>query len=176
MPTAISPGLDTVYTAVKSFILSLLPLDNAHVVKGFPNGVAMPEGPFVAMSAMIFDPLNYPVQSFDATNPAPVAIDITQSVQVSLQLDVYGPSAADWARTLELALRTSIACDALAPACQPLYTNPTHRIPLVDSEQQYEDRWAIEAQIEYDPTISVTQQFASTASITLINVDETYKP
>ena len=182
MAATITPAEDAIYTAVKSYIESLLVdstgaalIPASSIVKGYPNGVAMPEGPFVALTATIQDPLNVPFESYDPNAASLVAIDITQSVQVTLQIDVYGPAAGDWARILDLAWRTEYCVNMLSPACVPLYTTSTVRMPLTDGEKQYEDRWVIKAELEYDPTVSVPQQYADTATIGLINVDETYK-
>jgi hypothetical protein len=48
--------------------------------------------------------------------------------------------------------------------------------PLEDDELQYEQRWTIEAFLQYNPVVTVPMQFADTASVTLINVDEAYPP
>lgn len=77
---------------------------------------------------------------------------------------------------LETLLRDETACVALAPTCQPLYSSDATLVPLDDDEQQYEQRWMIEAVLQYNPVTTTPMQFANTLEVTLINVDETYPP
>ena len=176
MSAAVSPAQSDVYTAVKAFLLGVLPLDSAHVVQGYPNRAAMPGGPFVVMTMVGSHRLRTNVDTWDTTNPAPTVLSYETGMEVMLQLDVYGPSAGDWAQELVTLWRDDYGCQALAPACQPLYSDDPRRMPLIDGEDQYEDRWTITARLQYNPTVTTPQDFADAASVTLINVDKEYPP
>jgi hypothetical protein len=112
----------------------------------------------------------------------PTAIDLEQGTEIRLQLDLYGRASGDWGVMLQTLLRSEPGCVILAgadyanPICQPLYASDAHAAPLDDSEDQYEDRWTIEAILQYNPVTSVPQQFADTLELTVINVDEAYPP
>jgi hypothetical protein len=47
---------------------------------------------------------------------------------------------------------------------------------LVNGEEQYEERWIVGANLQYNPVVSTPQQFADTLEATLINVDEAFPP
>lgn len=155
--------LTDVYTALGNFVAAQLGLAPGQVIQGYPNRVAMPVGPFVLMTAMLKKRLRTNVDNFAGTSeiaPAPGPVTAEQGQQVTVQLDVYGPLASDWADILTTLLRDNVGCLALAPLCQPLYADDPIRAPLVDAEQQYEDRWIISALIQYNPVTTTAQDYA----------------
>lgn len=171
----VAPLLDLVYTDVKAFVQAQIGLDNDHVIKGYPNRTAMPVGPFVAITVISMTRLATNVDTWDQTNPAPTAQTSEQSVRVVMQLDCYGPASGDQAAILSTLLRDEIACDAFVNS-QPLHADDPIRVPLANGEDQYEDRWLITANLQYNPTVSTPQQFAATLTADLISVDEAYPP
>ena len=177
MPSAtVDTTLSQVYADVGDFIVSTLGIDSTQVVQGYANRVAMPLGGFVEMHITRSARLSTNVDGWDTTNSNPTSATQTQAVQLALQLSLYGPASGDWAAIMSTLLRDAVACDALAPVCQPLYSDDPIRAPLTDAEQQYEDKWVVTAQLQYNPTVSTAQQFANTLDVTLINVDEAYPP
>lgn len=176
MPTVISISLTDVYTAIKAFLVAVLPVDPNSVIQGLGNRAAMPAGPFVAMTAVLNQRLRTNQTTWDEDNPDPTELSIEQGVQVNVQIDCYGPDSMDWAEIIATLWRDDYGCQALAPTCQPLYSDDPRQIPLVDSEKQYEARWLIGAQLQYDPIVSTPSQFADTLAVTLINVDEKFPP
>ena len=173
--STVNPILDLVYTDVRSFVMAQLGLDSAHVVQGFVNRVAMPTGPFVVMQVIAASRLATNVDTWDETIPNPIDLSIEQSVRLSMQLDVYGPGSGDQAAILSTLLRDETACDAFTNS-QPLHADEPVRVPLDDGEDQYEDRWTVLAQLQYNPVVSTPQQFADTLTATLIEIDEAYPP
>ena len=47
-------------------------------------------------------------------------------------------------------------------------------MPLTDSEQQYEQRWMATAVLQFNPVVTVPQDFANALTINLVDVDERY--
>lgn len=176
MPTVVTPTAADVYTAVKAFIEAQLGLDNAHVVQGFGNRVAMPVGPFVLMSNATKKRLGTNSQTWDETDPDPSTYDYTQPQVLTMQLDCYGPASGEWSDILSTLLRSDVGCVGLAPVCQPLYADDPVRIPLTNAEAQYEDRWKVTLSLQYNPVVSTAQEFADTLAVTVIEVDAEYPP
>lgn len=176
MSFAISPNLDAVYASVKAFIMAVLPLDNAHVIKGTINRVAMPTGPFAEMWVATQKRLSTNVDTWDASDPAPDGISRSQSIQLEMQVSLYGPASGDWAPTFTTLFRDPYGCDALAPACQPLHADEPMRAPLVTGEEQYLDKWIVRGQIQYTPVVTTVDQFANVVTIDVVSVDATYPP
>lgn len=169
-------SLDSLYQVLGDFIADVLGLANDHVVQGFPNRVPMPVGPFVLMTNTNLKRLRTNVDTWDTADPAPITMQQEVGTQLEMQLDLYGPASGDWAVILTALLRDEAGCVALAPTVQPLYSDDPVRAPLTNAEEQYEDRWIVRAQLQYNPTVSTPQDFADTLAVDLINVDEAYPP
>lgn len=184
MTLAISPVQDDIYTAVKAFIMNVLPLDNAHVVKGQGNRVASPLGGTVASGGgyATMQIINTPrlatnVDSWDPTDPAPTSQVTQMSTQVEVQIDLYAATAFDWANIVQAMWRDDYACVLMAPTCQPLYADNPILGDFTDAEDQYEQHYILRAQLQYNPTVTTVQQFSNAVEVDpIINVDVKYPP
>jgi len=167
-----------IYVAVKAFLVTVTGLDPALVIQGLPNRSSMPPASpgYVTMQLTLGTRLNYNIDTWDATDPAPTAITSETHWKERIQVDFYGAAAGDWSRVFAGLWKDETACLALEPVCDPLYAHDPLLAPLDDSEQQYESRWTVEAFLQYNPVVSVPMQFADTLEVTLINVDEAYPP
>lgn len=95
---------------------------------------------------------------------------VTQPTQISVQLDVHGPSAGDNAQVI-----TSLFFDPFATTAfqssgfdvAPLYADDPKQVPFFNAENQYEDRWVVTAYMQANPVITVPQQFADQLEATL---------
>ena len=95
-----------------------------------------------------------------------------EGVELSIQIDCYGPSSCDWANMLSATLRDEYGVDQLGPqGLTPLYADDARMIPLVDGEDQYEERWSLDAHFQINPVTTIQQQSAEVLDLTLINVD-----
>ena len=177
MTDTVAPVLDTVYAAVQSFVIGVTGLAQANVLKGYQNRVASPVGPFCLMTATMNTRLATNFDTWDTVNPAPTTVTAMAAMQLAMQLDLYGPSAGDWAVMLTTLLRDQYGVDALAPDCSPLYSDDPRRAPLVTGEEQWQDRWIVTAQLEYLPVTTAPQDFANAAGpVNLVDVDVVYPP
>lgn len=175
MTTTVTPTFDDVFTALRTLIQAIIGTD-VEVIQGIVNRAAMPIGGFVVMTMLYSERLATNIDSWDYTALAPTIINATMSTKLSIQIDAYGPNSSDWAAMLATLLRDDYACIALAPTCQPLYVDDPRMMPLLDSEQQYEQRWMIGAMIQYNPTVSPLQDYANALTVGLFNIDETFPP
>lgn len=104
---------------------------------------------------------------------------ILQPTKVVMQIDIHGSNSADTAQIISTLLRDDYAVRAFAaidPAVIPLYADDPRQMPFINAENQYEDRWIVEACLQANATIDMPQQFADTAVVGLINVDASYPP
>lgn len=176
--STVSPVLQDVFVLLQPFIADVTGLNPSLVIQGLPNRTAMPAASpgFVVMTPIRQQRLRTNVDTWDEVNPAPTTISHEQGTELRIQLDCYGASSGDWAAMLSTLLRDDVGCAALAPACQPLYSEDARLAPLVDDEAQYEQRWIVEAVLQYNPATVTPLQFANAATVGLINVDEAYPP
>jgi len=178
MTVAVAPSQDLVYQSLVTFLTGALPA-GVPVIRGLPNRAAMPQPVpgFVTMQLIGFNRLRWNIDTWDTTNSAPTTETAEQGMEVRAQLDFYGASSADWAATAGTLLRDPYGVAALAPNVAPLYADDARMIQLVDSEQQYEERWSLDAHLQFNPVVTVSQTFANQpATIATINVNEAYSP
>lgn len=170
MSASISLTDDDVFTALRSFILLLLP--TVEVVQTQDNGVPMPVNPFITMNNVGKKRL--------ATNTDTIAdaatMDILTPTQFTIQVDCYGPESGDWAAMIQSTFRDGYATDNFPANIQPLYADDPIQIPLITGEQQFLQRWKLQAVMQYNPVISVPQQSAIQLNIGLKEVDTTFPP
>jgi hypothetical protein len=176
MPATVSITETQVLTVLRSFILSLVSLDGDHVIRGLQNRVAMPAGDFIEITASLSGPLSTNVQTYAPDNSASLN---KRSTQLSVQIDCYGVSAMDNANMLSMMLRSDYACQKFAASgldMQPLYANDAHQMPFVTGEEQYMERWVFDAVLQFNPVVTVPQDFADSLEVGLIDVDVVYPP
>jgi len=177
MPLAVSITQQAVYTALRAFLVSVLPAGVPVVQLPVDRASMPPAVPgFVGMTARVQSRIMTNLDKWDAAALAPTTIEIEQAVKLAVKLDCYGAESADWAVILSTVLRDEYGVTALAPTLAPLYTDDPKFGFLVDGEEQYEQRWIVEAYLQYNPVVVVPMQFANAAEVALINVDEAYPP
>lgn len=178
MPAAVSPTSQSVLDAVQAFIAGLLPT-NTPVVFGIQNRVAPPQPStgWVIITPLYQMRLATNVDTYSDTYPSPGAtFSAEQDTRMDLQLDFYGPTAGDWAAIVSTLWRDEYGVNALAPDCAPLYIDDARMMPWVSTEGQYYQRFTSTAALQFNPVVTLPQQFAGAATATLISVDEAYPP
>lgn len=167
----IAPSQDVLFVTVRDFVLSLLP--DIEVIQGLGNNVPMPKGEFVCLtpSAQRRLATNHTVFNGPGGTRA-----VKQPTEFSIQFDCYGPNSADYATTLCAMWRDPYACDMLAPNSAPLYSTDPTQAPLVNGEENYEQRWTFTALLQFNPVISAAQQYADGLSLNLVSVDAQFPP
>jgi hypothetical protein len=173
----VSPTLEAVYTKLRALVVAVVPA-GVEVIQGLPNRSSLPPSSpgFVAMTAVLQRRLRTNVDAYVDPVVTPGEVHAEQGTQLSVQLDCYGALSGDWANMLSNVLRSDWGCGQLAPTLAPLYVDQATMAPLVDSEKQYEQRWIVPAELQYNPVTSTPMEFADTLNVSLINVDERYTP
>lgn len=101
--------------------------------------------------------------------------EIEQSTEVVMQVDVHGPAAGDNVQTISTAFRDACGVSLFAGTrITPLYAEDPRQLAFQPASVQFEDRWSIDLHMQADPTISVPQQFADQANVTVIDVIEAF--
>jgi hypothetical protein len=139
-------------------------------------------GPGVADGTVIVAPLTgsgglgtyavVPAQEVESVSMAAGRRLATESVQMAIQVDVYGPNSGNFAQMVSAMFRDGYAVDqfaAISPAISPLYADDPRQLAFSDGEQQYENRWSIDVELQIDQTITVPQQFADTLKVSVVN-------
>jgi len=181
MTVTISITESQVFTALRSFLLGILPA-GVEVVKAQGNGVGEPVGgDFVVMNSIATPRLATNVDGY--TDPgaggAPGTRNSMQAIEARLQLDVHGPNSGDNAAIISTLFRSEYACIQFAtvnPDIQPLYCENPRQMPFINAQNNYEQRWIIELAIEYNPITQTPQDFADEVIPQIVSVDAAYPP
>jgi len=103
--------------------------------------------------------------------------DLTPT-QLSIQVDVHGPSAGDNVRIISTLLRSEYGTTAFAASgfdVTPLYASAPRFVPFMNAEQQVEYRWSVDVELQVNPVVLTPQQFADQLGpVTMIPVDIIY--
>lgn len=169
MTAPLTPVQDSIFIAVRAFILSLI---DCEVVQGLGNRVPTPKGGYIAITAGRQTRLSTNVSSDNGVDTR----SVLKATAYALQIDCYGPLSSDWATIIETMWRDPYGCNALAPDMAPLYCDDPTNLPLVDGEDEYEQRWMISATMQFNPVVTVVQEFASALDLDLVSVDATFPP
>jgi hypothetical protein len=163
-----------VFTALVTFFGLYLP--GIPVVQAQDNRVPMPIGGFVMMNNTSQTRLSTNVPKYNAGSVNPGAKEILTATKYGMQLDFYGPDSASWAMQTQTLFRDEFATDAFPANIQPLYADDPMQMPLIDGEDQYEQRWKVSAFLQYNPIITVGQDFAAALTVEIASVDVVYPP
>jgi hypothetical protein len=104
---------------------------------------------------------------------------MTQETAQHVQIDFYGPLAADYAQMVSTLFRDVAGVELFAATglpISPLHADDPRQGPFVDGEQQYENRWTVDAVLQADQAVTVPQDYAGALAVDLISVDAAYTP
>ena len=176
MPTlALVPSVteDDVTTILRSFLLAILP-DGVEVFLGQANRVPEPAvEDFVVMTPNSRRRLATTTQTWDQTSSDPTEVTWAESTQIDIQLDIHGAAGTDNAQVIQTLFRSDYACTFMASSgVQPLYCDDGQQVPFINGENQYENRWIINAQLTITPQVQTPQDFAATLTVPLVDQNQ----
>lgn len=99
--------------------------------------------------------------------------------EVAIQLDLHGPNAADMSSAVMAVMRDPWGVGALReadPGVVPLYASDPRQMPFINGEQQFEDRWVIDAVVQSNIEIDLPLQFADQLNALIHEVDGAGSP
>lgn len=158
-----SISIDTVIDALRPVVALFLPV-NSPVVRAQVNRVPMPDAPCAVLTELLQVELETSATDY---LPATSKAQITGPTRVDVQIDFYGANAGEYCKAFQAAMRSLWGFDKFPANVKPLYCNDGVQSPLITGEQQYESRWTITASLQYNPSITVPQEFADVLTATV---------
>ena len=152
-------------TGMKAFLVSNCGVPAAACVKGFGNRAATPKGSFVVMTLMLTERTSTNIHEEATTLDQQGAVTTFQDTtfmpsQGTAQLDFYGADAWSWANKSAMYLRDEVGCSFLAAyGVQPLYCNDPKNLTGLSGEEQYQDRWMVEAILAFNQSDTLPLDF-----------------
>jgi len=174
-----APTEDDVFTAIRAFLQDILPAQDSTtdpvtkhvVVVGQENRVPEPkEANYVVMWMLRMPRLSTNFVSHDGETQQQT---IRQAAQVTIQLDVHGPEAFNNSMRISTLFRDGYAVEFFEqyPTIAPLYADDPRNMQFTSGEQQYEDRYVIEANLQVNFTLTAITQSARELEVDLISVE-----
>jgi len=169
MGATVTPTYDNVFAVVQAFVLSVI---DDQVIQGQDNFVAP------IKSGVVITPL---LQTRLSTNRRgyfdPVtetgAETVSSGMRLTIQIDCYGPQAAQYATIISTLWGDEIACRAMGEYVRPLDADEAKALELtpVDSTA-YAPRWMITARLQYNPEVVTSMEFFDAAGpVGLVEAD-----
>lgn len=145
------------YRELRLFLLGLFPDAARQIVQSTQNNQPLPENAIV-MQVLFDSNMDESVTTYNPPNEAMVQ----NSVEVRVQLDFYGAMAESRSRIVANLWKNYYGTDNMT-ICKPLYVQSRQRRPYINDSNQYEDRFILDLAIQYNPTVTHSQDFAEHA-------------
>jgi hypothetical protein len=147
--------VDQVIDALADFLAPFVPA--AQIVRAQVNRVPMPSNPGIVLTELNQADLSVPDTEYQ---PDDSTATIKGPTRIDVQIDFYGEQASEFCKTVKTAFRSHWGFSHFPANIKPLYTSDGIQAPLVTGEQQYESRWTLTASLQYNPIVTVPQDFA----------------
>ncbi len=161
-----SVTVDQVIDALKVFLTPFV--GGSQIVRAQANRVAMPPNPCVVLTELLQVDLSIPATDYQPpVDPIPAlgTATIRGPSRIDVQCDFYGVQAGEFCKLAQTLFRSSWGYSQFPATIKPLYTSDGVQAPLVTGEQQYESRWTLTVSMQYNPVVTVPQDFADVAVV-----------
>ena len=150
--------LDQMFIEIWEMFAEMFPtFDSSKIVRGYQNTQPLPiDGMVITfITETDLDQLSYS----EVTNPDLISQTVTvqTAVKTMMQVDCYGDLGQARARQIATMFKSPYACERLQ-SCQPLDYRPPKNLSFVNEASEYEARWMVEIDMQYNPHYTYRQE------------------
>lgn len=153
--------LNQMFIEIRAMLLEFF---TCPIVQGYQNGVPLPIDGIVItfITETDLDQLSYS----EVTNPDLISQTVTvqTAVKTMMQVDCYGELGQARARQIATMFKSPYACERLQ-SCQPLDYRPPKNLSFVNEASEYEARWMVEIDMQYNPHYTYRQESTKTITV-----------
>lgn len=164
MMYTVSLTIDNVIDALADFLQPFV--GTAEIVRAQANRTPMPTTPCVVLTELLQVDLETPYITTDGLNNQ---ITSKGRQRIDVQIDFYGPAAGNQCAAVKSVFRTPYCAAQFPDNIQPLYCGDCIQSPLITGEEQWQSRFTLTASLQYNPVVTLPQQFADTATVVTYN-------
>ena len=180
MAASVSFSEGDVFQTLRGLLASMVP-SGVEIIRAQVNRTPEPKtDSYIVMTLLSRDRLATNVDTYIDGYPAnPGLKSAIASTNLTIQLDVHGPTSGDNTQIISTLFRDEFSTsffDVSGIDAQALYASDPLQIPFINGERQWETRWTIDLCIQVNQVIQVGQEFADQLNAGLINVDRVYPP
>lgn len=159
--------IDDVIDAIADFVQIFV--GSAEIVRAQVNRVPQPPTPCVVLTELRHTDVATPHVIYDGSSGH---ITIQARNRLTVQVDIYGPDSGDQCRAIAAAWRSEYPASVLPAWCAPLECGDCIQSPQITGEKQWGSRWMIDLSMQYNPTVTLPQDFAQELQPNLIQADK----
>ena len=157
--------LDQMFIEIWEMFAEMFPtFDSSKIVRGYQNGMPLPIDGIVItfITETDLDQLSYS----EVTNPDLISQTVTvqTAVKTMMQVDCYGELGQARARQIATMFKNPYACERLQ-SCQPLDYRPPKNLSFVNEASEYEARWMVEIDMQYNSHYTYQQESTKTITV-----------
>ena len=157
--------LDQMFIEIWEMFAEMFPtFDSSKIVRGYQNGMPLPIDGIVItfITETDLDQLSYS----EVTNPDLInqTVTVQTAVKTMMQVDCYGDLGQARARQIATMFKNPYACERLQ-SCQPLDYRPPKNLSFVNEASEYEARWMVEIDMQYNPHYTYHQESTKTITV-----------
>ena len=142
----------------------------APIIRANVNRNSTPKTDFIVLTELLTIPLSKPVEYY--TNAGETMI---QKQQIDVQIDFYGWVLSDTALAIANSIRSVWQNYNHAQWLAFLYCSKIVKSPIINAEEQYEQRWTVTISMQYNVTLTLPQEtFNTSGTLDYIPVDYFY--
>ena len=150
--------LDQMFIEIWNMFAEMFPtFDSSKIVRGYQNTQPLPIDGIVItfITETDLDQLSYS----EVTNPDLISQTVTvqTAAKTMMQVDCYGELGQARARQIATMFKSPYACERLQ-SCQPLDYRPPKNLSFVNEASEYEARWMVEIDMQYNPHYTYRQE------------------
>lgn len=153
--------LNQMFIEIRAMLLEFF---TCPIVQGYQNGVPLPIDGIVItfITETDLDQLSYS----EVTNPDLISQTVTvqTAVKTMMQVDCYGELGQARSRQIATMFKSPYACERLQ-SCQPLDYRPPKNLSFVNEASEYEARWMVEIDMQYNPHYTYRQESTKTITV-----------
>lgn len=159
---------------IDALIVVLQPfMQGGQIVRGQVNRVALPPAPCAVLTELRQVDLSVPAFEYQ---PLVNTATIDGPKRIDVQIDFYGEISSELCNVAKMTLRSAYGFEKFPSNIKPLYTDDGIQGPLISGEQQYVGRWTLTVFMQYNPIVTVPQDFSDSGSVNeLIPADIFYR-
>ena len=142
----------------------------APIIRANVNRNPTPKNDFIVLTELLTTPLSKPVEYYSNAGETMI-----QKQQIDVQVDFYGWSLSDTALAIANSIRSIWQNYNHSQWLAFLYCNQIVKSPIINAEEQYEQRWTVTISMQYNVTLTLPQEtFNSSGTIEFKPVDYFY--
>lgn len=169
--------VNNVIDAVKGYMTPFV--EDAPIIRGQANRVTYPKGNITGNFIVLTEVGEYQIETptlnytYDPATGTGTVI-VNNPTKIGIQADFYGPKGGDYMRAVLSTFRSWYSYENFPEGIKPLSYDDVIERAFIDDQKQYLNRWTTTIYLQYNPQVTLPQDYPAELETNLfVNVDTT---